>query len=235
MGVVNGEEYLAERRADVHETRWSSPFAVVGRRLRALLEELVGSAVLPPGATVVDLGCADAPYRDLFDPSVRHVGVDLPGNPVADVHLAEDGTVPMDDGAADLVLSTQVLEHVGDPARYLAECRRLLRPGGTLVLSTHGLMYLHRDPTDYWRWTCDGLERIVREAGFDVVEVRGVLALPAAALQLLQDGLGSRVPRRLRRPYVWVFQRAIAFLDDRAGEGSRRDNGLVLVVRAYSR
>lgn len=231
---MTGGEYLTQRRADVHDTAWSSPFAVVGRRLRSLLEELVRSTALPSGATVVDLGCADAPYRDLFDASVRHVGVDLPGNPVADVHLAADGTAPLDDGSADLVLSTQVLEHVEDPARYLAECRRLLRPGGTLVLSTHGLMYLHRDPSDYWRWTGDGLERIVRDAGFDVVEVRGVLALPAAALQLLQDGLGSRVPRRLRRPYVWVFQRAIAFLDDRAGEDSRRDNGLVLAVRAVT-
>lgn len=228
------EEYLSARRADVHDTGWSSPFAVVGRRLRSLLAELVSSAGLPSGATVVDLGCADAPYRDLFAPSVRHVGVDLPGNPVADVHLAADGTVPMADGCADLVLSTQVLEHVEDPAGYLAECRRLLRPGGTLVLSTHGLMYLHRDPTDFWRWTCDGLARTVAAAGFDVVEVRGVLGLPAAALQLLQDGLGSRVPRRLRRPYVWLFQRAIALVDGRASEEGRRENGLVLAVRAVS-
>lgn len=224
--------YLADRRADVHETAWSSPFAVVGRRLRAVLVELTDAAALPADATVVDLGCADAPYRDLFAPSMRHVGVDLPGNPIADLHFLDGGTVPMADAEADLVLSTQVLEHVEDPAAYLAECRRLLRPGATLVLSTHGLMYLHRDPTDYWRWTCDGLERIVVDAGFDVVEVRGVLALPAAALQLLQDGLGSRVPRRLRRPYVWVFQRAIAFLDDRGSEEGRRENGLVLAVRA---
>src|SRR3546814_15535063 len=83
-------------------------------------------------------------------------------------------------------------------------------------------MYLHRDPTDFWRWTCDGLERTVAGAGFDVVEVGGVLCLPAAALQLLQDGLGSRVPRRLRRPYVWLFQRVIALVDGRASEEGRR-------------
>src|SRR3546814_18191103 len=99
------EEYLSERRADVHDTDWSSPFAVVGRRLRPLLADLVSSAGLPAGATVVDLGCAEAPYRDLFAPSVRHVGVDLPGNPVADVPLPEDGTVPMADGSPHLVQS----------------------------------------------------------------------------------------------------------------------------------
>jgi SAM-dependent methyltransferase len=187
--------YLATRRRDLRaETPWS-PFAYVGRRLRQLVASLVARAAPAPGSTVVDLGCADRPYRALLPAGVRYVGADLPGNPDADVVLDAAGRVPLPDGSAAVVLSTQVLEHVADPAAYLAECHRLLAPGGSLVLTTHGLMYLHRDPDDYWRWTCDGLARQVGAAGFDVVEVRGVLGLAPAALQLLQDAVAPFLPR----------------------------------------
>jgi SAM-dependent methyltransferase len=151
---------------------------------------------------------------------------------VAAIEIGEDGTVPLDDSSVDLVLSTQVLEHVVDPRRYLDECVRLLRPGGHLVLSTHGIMHLHRDPTDFWRWTCDGLDRIVREVGLEVVETRGVLGLAGAGLQLLQAGLGNRVPRILRRPLIVVFQLLIAVTDRFTSEQARRENGLVLAVLA---
>ena len=151
---------------------------------------------------------------------------------MATIEIGEDGTVPLEGSSVDLVLSTQVLEHVVDPQRYLDECVRLLRPGGHLLLSTHGIMHLHRDPTDFWRWTCDGLARIVSAAGLEVVETRGVLGLAGAGLQLLQAGLGNRVPRVLRRPMVVVFQLLIALSDRFTSEQARRENGLVIAVLA---
>jgi SAM-dependent methyltransferase len=226
-----GPGYLAERGPDVHRASPASPFAHVARRLRVVVGDLVRAAALDAGATVVDLGCADAPYRDLVG-DAAYVGVDLPGNRRADVELHPDGTVPLPDGSADLVLSTQVLEHVADPAGYLAECARLLRPGGQLVLTTHGIMYLHRDPTDYWRWTCDGLVRVVEAAGLEVVERRGVLGLVGASLQLLQAGVAKRAPRVVRTPLVVAFQALIALADRATSEEARWENGLVLAVRA---
>jgi SAM-dependent methyltransferase len=220
------------RTHDVHRTRPWAQYACVSRRLRTLAVDLVARAELPSPPRVVDYGCADLPYRDLFPPDAPYLGVDLPGNPAATVALAPDGTVPLGDGTADLVLSTQVLEHVDDPARYLAECRRLLVPGGALVLTTHGLMYLHRDPQDLWRWTCDGLRRIVADAGLEVVELRGVLGLAPAALQLLQDESRGRVPRVLRSAYQLLFQLAIGGIDRCYSDRRRNDNALVFGVLA---
>jgi SAM-dependent methyltransferase len=223
--------YLEDRGPDVHQTSLRAPFGIVARRLRAVVGDLVTEAALPAGAVVVDYGCADMPYRDLL-PGVDYRGVDLPGNPKATVELTADGRVPLPDGTADLVLSTQVLEHVRDPRLYLEECARLLRPGGTLVLSTHGIMYLHRDPTDYWRWTCDGLALVVEDAGLEVGEVRGVLGLAGAALQLLQPVIVRRLPRPLRVGVVALFQVLIASTERVTSEVGRRENGLVLAVRA---
>jgi SAM-dependent methyltransferase len=223
--------FLADRGPDVHRVVPWSPFAHVAKELRALVAAFVEAAALPPGASVLDYGAADSPYRDLF-PGADYRAADLPGNRAADVALRPDGTVPLGDGTVDLVLSTQVLEHVADPELYLRECARVLRPGGQLVLTTHGIMFLHRDPTDYWRWTSDGLRLVIERAGLEVVEVRGVLGLVGAALQLLQTGIARRLPRRLVKPVVVVFQVLIRVADRTTSDVARVENGLVLGVRA---
>lgn len=223
--------HLDRQTEMVRGRRMFEPFGYTGRRLDELIADLVAGAAPAPRATVLDYGCADSPYRHLVADQ-RYLGADLPGNPNATVELGADGTVPLPDASADLVLSTQVLEHVRDPARYLAECYRLLRPGGRLVLTTHGVMYLHRDPTDYWRWTCDGLRLVVEQAGFTVESTRGVLTLAAAGLQLVQQGVGGRVPRLLHKPVTALFQLLIALADRFGNEQSRAENGLVLGVCA---
>jgi 2-polyprenyl-6-hydroxyphenyl methylase/3-demethylubiquinone-9 3-methyltransferase len=95
-----------------------------------------------PDAVLVDLACGGG----LMAPHVarlgyRHVGVDLgeSGLRVARDHgvVPVRGSVlavPLADGCADVVVAGEVLEHVEDDVAVLAECARLLRPGGTLVL-----------------------------------------------------------------------------------------------------
>ncbi|MGY1916788.1 methyltransferase domain-containing protein [Blastococcus sp. SYSU DS0973] len=98
----------------------------------------------PPGALLVDLACGGG----LMAPHVarlgyRHVGVDLgfEGLRTARSHgvLPVRGSVlavPLADGCADVVVAGEILEHVEDDVAVLAECARLLRPGGALVIDT---------------------------------------------------------------------------------------------------
>jgi 2-polyprenyl-6-hydroxyphenyl methylase/3-demethylubiquinone-9 3-methyltransferase len=95
-----------------------------------------------PDAVLVDLACGGglmAPHAAQL--GYRHVGVDLgaQGLRVAREHgvLAVRGSVlavPLADGCADVVVAGEILEHVEDDVGVLAECARLLRPGGTLVI-----------------------------------------------------------------------------------------------------
>jgi SAM-dependent methyltransferase len=226
------QPYLDVRPDELHSLAPWGPFRHVVRELEALVVTLAAPSALADGARVLDYGCATQPYRKLFGAKVDYVAADLRGNPLAQVELREDGTVPLADSSFDMVLSTQVLEHVVDPARYLAECFRLLKPGGSLVLSTHGIMYYHPDPVDYWRWTSEGLARIVEQAGFRVVETRGVLGLASAALQLFQWATLGHLPRFVQRPYVTVLQWLIATSDRRYSDATRLHNALVLGIRA---
>jgi SAM-dependent methyltransferase len=219
-------------RSRLYPSPTSSRYYVL-TRLRLAMAAVAERWVPPGAATLVDLGCGAMPYRPLFAPRVRrYIGVDLPRNPWADLHTAPDGGVPLADGSADLVFSSQVLEHVESPAAYLAECRRILRPGGRLVLSTHGYWLYHPDPADYWRWTGAGLVRQVQLAGLQVLQIEGVMGLGAVALQLLQDALWPRVPAPLRAPFAVAMQRLVAVADRFYAPGQRAQDGSCYVVVA---
>ncbi len=163
---------------------------------------------------LADYGCGTMPYRSLFNLSkVEYVGIDLNWNPHAEVFISDDSKILIDDSSFDVVLSTQVLEHVEDPAGYLQEAFRVLKPGGKLVLTTHGYWMYHPDPTDYWRWTSSGLQKIVKKEGFEVIEFRGMLGRMAAGLQIFQDGLLFKFPLWFRPVVSTPLQLMIAFFD----------------------
>jgi SAM-dependent methyltransferase len=227
--------FQAERPREVRRAPPWHRLAYIVRALPAGLEKMATGLGAPQDGRVLDYGCADVPYRRFFGAGVDYVTADLPGNPQASVEIRDDGSLPCEDESFDAVVSTQVLEHVDDPALYLSECRRVLRPGGRLLLSTHGMMLYHPDPVDYWRWTCAGLRRIVEDAGFDIVRFEGIMGLTATGLQFTQDSLIGRVPRALRPALCLVMQTLVAFADRFERPESRELNALVFALVATRR
>jgi SAM-dependent methyltransferase len=80
---------------------------------------------------------------------------------------------PPDLDPHDVVICEQVLEHVEDPWRAARTLHDLCRPGGSVVVSTPFLIRVHPTPFDFWRFTEDGLRRLLEGAGLVVDETAG--------------------------------------------------------------
>jgi SAM-dependent methyltransferase len=106
----------------------------------------------------------------------RHPGLEFRLAPI-------DGALPLADGEVDVVWSSEVIEHVADTARWLSEIRRVLRPGGRLLLTTpsHGRLRLavgglerYSEPLgDHLHlYTARSLRTVLAEFDFQAVQVR---------------------------------------------------------------
>jgi len=179
---------------------------------------------------LVDFGCGDMPYRSVIEPLVgKYLGVDLEMNPKAELHIGFDSKTTLPDNYADIILSNQVLEHVDTPSGYLQEAYRILKPGGSIILTTHGYWFYHPTPNDYWRWTSAGLRKKVEAEGFRINSFFGIMGLAASGIQLFQDALCSKMPKFLIPPFALVMQ-ALISLFNRINSQAQRDRDASLYV-----
>jgi len=103
------------------------------------------------GRDIVDLGCNDGAITVQYPQHGARtvVGVDIDADAVAaarrkhrhpavEYHVATTTAIPLSDASADVILCYDVFEHVSHPSAILAECRRILRPAGMLLIGTWG-------------------------------------------------------------------------------------------------
>lgn len=153
---------------------------------RGLLDGMRGSFRYLQG-DVLDVGCGRTPYR-AYVPAARYVGLDLDTPELRELGGADlfydGGEFPVADGSFDAVLCSQVLEHIFTPAEFLAEIRRVLRPGGVLLLTTPFAWDEHSQPHDFGRYSSYGLHHVLEGSGYEIVTQLKTCADGRALVQL---------------------------------------------------
>jgi 2-polyprenyl-3-methyl-5-hydroxy-6-metoxy-1,4-benzoquinol methylase len=203
---------------DYYESLWQSVPAGLdppdlGLRLGFLLDRVRA------GERVLDVGCGEGLFAaELAAAGVETVGIDVAEEPLRrarathsglDVRLVDgERGWPLDDASFDAVWAGETIEHVADTAGWLSEVRRVLRPGGRLLLSTpaHGRLALlwlalsgrafdaHFDPrADHLRfYTSRTLICLLEDFGFQAISVRAAGGPPGARRRLLTQAVRSR-------------------------------------------
>jgi SAM-dependent methyltransferase len=197
--IRDPERYTASSAFDaarrIHP-RLTDPDWIQLRSLKQQVERFASKHIRDT-SVVIDYGCGAKPYRRIFPARCRYIGVDVVTNPRADIVCSADEQVPLRDGAADFIVSTQVLHLVKDFDFYLGECHRLLKPGGRLFVTTHGTYAWDRATSiDFFRFTISGLTHALERNGFGRVAVTPLVATPSAALNLRQKLISSWLSSR---------------------------------------
>ncbi len=133
--------------------------------------ELLKGRVLNAGA-----GCRAVSH--LIDGELVNQDISWPGDDRSNIQIYSPlHIIPVPADHFDAILCIAVLEHVENPEEVMAELYRVLRPGGHLVLEVPFLQPEHKVPTDFQRYTRDGLERVVTKHGFRLVRTKGLFTV----------------------------------------------------------
>ena len=162
------------------------------------------------GKTVIEAGSMDVngtvrPAVEAHGPA-GYTSTDMrPGAGVDVECLAEELPARFGADCADVVISTEMLEHAADWQAAMTGMTRVLKPGGLLVLTTRGPGFpLHGYPEDHWRFTVDAMSRIVKALGLEV-------------LRLEPDPEAPGVFVKARKPDGWAEPDGLADALDAAG------------------
>ena len=121
---------------------------------------------------VIDIGGEVNNYRGSFclpkSQTDKWYVVNIDEESGADI-ISSATNIPIDDCQADVVLMTEVLEHIEEPQLALNEAARLLKPGGNLILTMPFMYQVHGDPHDFTRWTSHALIKNLKKAGFSSI------------------------------------------------------------------
>jgi SAM-dependent methyltransferase len=141
----------------------------------AIRDFVRSAAQFRPGGTVLDAGAGESRFATCF---ANHFYVALDscvGDPSWDYRKidvwADLAALPVASESADMVINTQVLEHVRNPEPVIREIYRVLKPGGRLYLTAPQGWPEHQQPNDFFRFTRYSLKSLFEKAGFRHVEI----------------------------------------------------------------
>jgi SAM-dependent methyltransferase len=161
---------------------------------------------------VLEVGPDEHPstYQRLAAATETWDTADLAGvNTASTYSMASEYVLPVPDGAYDVVLAGQVIEHVRRVWRWVPELARVLRPGGHLALVSPVSWPYHEAPIDCWRIYPEGMRTLCEDAGLEVLVCEMMSLEPAPTRRPYWGVSNERPPRFLKRVLGWPTPRAL--------------------------
>lgn len=185
---------------------------------------------------ILDVGCGTMPYRDAFTGSkqVSYVGADVPWAGIQpDVTIdVKNQRICAPNVSFHGLIHFQVMEHVPDYAVFLSECFRLLKPGGIMFCTVPFAFEFHAVPSDYRRWTHEGLKFDLEKCGFTVLKVEPLESDFLSVLSICELYLARKLGYMVTKP-LFLGMNAFGFVGWPSGKGSIPLTNGVLCQKPY--
>lgn len=144
----------------------------------------------------------------------EHIGCDIQPGPNVD-RIEDVHRLSFDDASVGTVVAFETLEHVADPIRAMEEIHRVLRPGGVVAISSLMFMPIHAHPWDYWRFTPEAFELLLKDFDSRLVVGVGWHLMPSNVFGVGVKGPADlsldRLPRTKRAHETWATGKAVDF------------------------
>jgi SAM-dependent methyltransferase len=163
---------------------------------------------------VLDVGGKKDNKRGTFRPpldkvkSWEYLNIDESTNP--DYFCSAD-KIPVDDNTFDMIMLTEVIEHLENPIDVIHECYRVLKTDGKIIVTIPFLNALHADPYDFQRWTDVKIENVFNKSGFKLININPMGGKAAVIYDLLNfsqtpASLKSRIFRKMLQFSTPIFK-----------------------------
>ncbi len=133
VAVLTRAQLEAVRRSRRHPSILQFDYLHLRYLNRDLARALAG--VAGPVRDVLDVWCGSRPYEDLLPASAQCTGLDVEDNPYGVADVVSNELLPFEDESFDLVTCIEAFQLVPDPVDAVREFRRVLRPGGTVLVA----------------------------------------------------------------------------------------------------
>lgn len=171
---------------------------------------------------VLDIGCGEQPLRPLIEEhGADYKSADISQNRTKSVDFLVDISSSiaheMIPGKFDLIVLSEVLEHVSDPLSVLLNVKQLLAPSGRAILTSPFVWPLHEQPNDYQRLTHYWFDKHVASAGLRII-LNQSLGSPIDVLStlLLKTHIYAEIKPGVRslysKLYAYMVRKAISIL-----------------------
>jgi SAM-dependent methyltransferase len=174
--------------------------------------------LLSKESLILDAGAGRRPYKDIFSGLV-YESTDVSSGFYEQSHdfECELHDIPKDDNTYDVVLLTQVLEHVPNPEEVLLEIYRVLRNNGKLLITVPLNGPLHGEPWHFFQFTHYGLNQLASKTGFNIIEIEKIggafwligKRLPVALNKLLKQYDPFRAKKRKQSVVFCILMTAL--------------------------
>jgi SAM-dependent methyltransferase len=220
------------------------------RGRRTVLERVIADLPLPNPARVLDAGCGSGRNMVELAGLGTVTGVELSETSVSLARKREVGEViegsvlemPFDPDSFDLAVSLDVIEHLEEDLDALAELRRVVAPGGSLLVTVpaYGWLWSGHDDVNHHhrRYTRRSLQRVAEQAGWEQVRTTyfNSLLLPVAILLRAMERLSTKTTQSSLdlwvppEPLNWLLERPLALEAAMIGRKGRIPAGLSLLA-----